>query len=107
MKIVMRKIDSDENGPHDAETAAFIALIQGRVQGVGFRYSCRLEARRLGLNGWVRNTGGGVEVQAEGSRKNLDLFLEWLRRGPPGARVDSVHCKTAVPAGYRNFAIET
>ncbi|MDR1420687.1 MAG: acylphosphatase [Treponema sp.] len=102
----MPEIGLGENGPENTDIAAFTALVEGRVQGVGFRYSCRHEARRLGLNGWVRNTGGGVEVQAEGPRKKLDLFLEWLRVGPPGARVDSVHCKTAVPAGYRNFVIE-
>ncbi|MDR2257894.1 MAG: acylphosphatase [Treponema sp.] len=88
--------------------AAFHALVSGRVQGVGFRYSCYHEARRLGLTGWVRNNmDGGVEVWAEGAKEKLESFLQWLRRGPPGARVDQVRYDTCRPAGtYRDFGIE-
>ncbi|MDR2258701.1 MAG: acylphosphatase [Treponema sp.] len=88
--------------------AAFHALVGGRVQGVGFRYSCCHEARRLGLSGWVRNkTNGDVEVWAEGDKEKLDAFLQWLRQGPPGARVDQVHYDRCRPAGtYRDFRIE-
>ncbi|MDR3160599.1 MAG: acylphosphatase, partial [Spirochaetaceae bacterium] len=71
--------------------AAVYALVEGRVQGVGFRYSAYREAQRLGLTGWVRNTGSGaVEALAEGTSPQLEAFLSWLRRGPPQARVDSV-----------------
>jgi acylphosphatase len=88
--------------------ACFHALVSGRVQGVGFRYTCRHEARRLGLSGWVRNNpGGDVEVWAEGAREKLDPFLDWLRQGPPGARVDQVHYDMCRPTGaYRDFGIE-
>jgi acylphosphatase len=88
--------------------AAFSALVEGRVQGVGFRYTCYAEARRLGISGWVRNTPeGAVEVRAEGNREKLESFLAWLRRGPPGARVDKVSYKQ-VPAGciYRDFSVK-
>jgi acylphosphatase len=88
--------------------ACFHAFISGRVQGVGFRYSCCREARRLGLSGWVRNQfNGDVEVWAEGSREKLDALLSWLRRGPPGARVNAVQYDMCRPTGkYRNFGIE-
>jgi acylphosphatase len=88
--------------------AAFYALVRGRVQGVGFRYSCYHEARRLGLAGWVRNKiDGDVEVWAEGTREKLEAFLQWLRLGPPGARVDQVRYDMCRPTGtYRNFGIE-
>ena len=88
--------------------SAFFARVCGRVQGVGFRYNCCGEARRLGLSGWVRNADGGdVEVWAEGSAEKLDRFLEWLNKGPPGARVNSVHCDRHTPGGtYRSFTIE-
>jgi acylphosphatase len=91
----------------DSPPLAFYALISGRVQGVGFRYSCCHEARRLGLSGWVRNTiNGDVEVWAEGSREKLDALLAWLRQGPPGARVDAVHYDTRRPTGkHRDFGI--
>lgn len=87
--------------------AAFHAAVEGRVQGVGFRYSCRNEGRRLGLTGWVRNeSGGSVEVWAEGAAEKLDRFLQWLNRGPPGARVDSVKVDRQPPSGgYKTFEV--
>ncbi|MEA3349790.1 MAG: acylphosphatase [Chloroflexota bacterium] len=59
------------------------ARVDGRVQGVGFRYFTLENANRLGLTGWVRNRWDGtVEVVAEGSRKSLIALLQKLRRGP-------------------------
>lgn len=67
------------------------AVVYGRVQGVGYRATTIDEARRLGLAGWVRNRRDGtVEVLAEGSEPKLKLLIEYLRRGPWGARVSSV-----------------
>ncbi|MDR1575023.1 MAG: acylphosphatase [Treponema sp.] len=87
--------------------AAFHAQVSGRVQGVGFRYTCYTEARRLGLSGWVRNEyNGDVAVWAEGAGEKLDSLLRWLQRGPPGARVDQVRCEKRLPAGCRAFEIK-
>ena len=87
--------------------AAFQANVSGRVQGVGFRYLCREQARRLGLFGWVRNLpNGDVEVRAEGDCKKLEDMLKWLKRGPPGAWVNSVHHdKHDFSGKYRSFEI--
>lgn len=64
-------------------------LIQGRVQGVGFRWFVHREASELDLRGWVRNTeDGDVEVVASGSAEDLAELRESLRRGPRGSRVD-------------------
>ena len=64
-------------------------LIQGRVQGVGFRWFVQREASELELSGWVRNTeDGDVEVVAAGDPVDLDELCASLRRGPRGARVD-------------------
>jgi acylphosphatase len=83
---------------------AFCALIRGRVQGVGFRYSAIREAERLGVRGWVRNTAeGAVEVWAEGLQKNLDVFSAWLHKGPPLSRVDSIQKDSVEPGGYADF----
>jgi acylphosphatase len=91
----------------EEEMAAFFARVRGRVQGVGFRYSAIQEARRLGIAGWVRNdTGGDVEVWAEGSPEKLTAFLEWLRKGPPYARVEAVDREEKQPKGYREFGVE-
>lgn len=64
-------------------------LIQGRVQGVGFRWFVQREASELDLRGWVRNTeNGDVEVVAAGEPEDLAELRVSLRRGPRGSRVD-------------------
>lgn len=68
---------------------AIHAIVEGEVQGVGFRYSSLREARALGLTGWVRNAeDGSVEVWAEGEESSLDEFSRWLEHGPDYARVE-------------------
>jgi acylphosphatase len=93
--------------PSAPAPAAFFARVRGRVQGVGFRYTCLHEARLRGLSGWVRNTpDGDVEVWAEGPKEKLEIFLRWLRRGPPGARVDAVDYSPEAPSGTcKSFGI--
>jgi acylphosphatase len=62
--------------------------ISGRVQGVGFRWFVREEARRLGLSGWVTNLpDGGVEVEAGGEAASLERLRRALAVGPAGAEV--------------------
>lgn len=87
---------------------AFYARIRGSVQGVGFRYAARQEARRLGLYGWVRNdTAGSVEVLAEGPQGALRAFETWLRRGPPGSVVQGMDKQSRKPTGaFSLFTIE-
>ncbi len=66
-------------------------LVDGQVQGVFFRASTQARALELGLRGHARNLEDGrVEVVAEGDASALDALAEWLRRGPPAARVDRV-----------------
>ena len=67
------------------------ALIQGRVQGVGFRSFVWWRARQLGLSGEVRNRpDGAVEVVAEGPHARLEELLAALREGPRSAIVTQV-----------------
>ena len=66
-------------------------VVRGRVQGVGFRWFVREEARRLNVAGWVRNRADGcVEVAAEGTNDSIDALRRALEEGPPGATVASV-----------------
>jgi len=59
------------------------ALVQGRVQGVGFRYFTRDRARVYGLTGWVRNLpDGNVEFEAQGAGRDVDAFVAEIRKGP-------------------------
>ena len=65
--------------------------ISGRVQGVGFRWFAREEARRLGLSGWVMNLPSGeVEVAAGGEASSLNRLRRALEVGPTGANVSGV-----------------
>ncbi len=67
------------------------AIVYGLVQGVSFRYYTRLEARRLGLTGWVANQSDGtVKVVAEGSDRALGAISRFLVAGPPSAHVEHV-----------------
>ena len=60
----------------------------GRVQGVGFRWFVREQARTLGVSGWVRNEPDGtVRLVAEGAPAALDALEARLREGPPAAVV--------------------
>jgi acylphosphatase len=85
-------------------------LIQGRVQGVGFRWFVQREASELDLRGWVRNTEEGeVEVVASGSAEDLAKLRASLRRGPRGSRVDRLverHLEESEAEGLRSFRIE-
>ena len=74
-----------------ARTVRLEAVVEGRVQGVGFRMFVVDRARDLGLVGWVANEPGGhVRCVAEGPRRSLELLLADLREGPRGARVERV-----------------
>lgn len=67
------------------------AVVEGFVQGVGFRMFVERQAATLGLVGWVRNRwDGSVEVVAEGQRSDLESLLEMLRVGPRSAVVHKV-----------------
>lgn len=67
------------------------AVISGRVQGVGFRYSTQHEASRLQLTGHAKNLSDGtVEVVACGEQAQIDRLLAWLAQGPPMATVTDV-----------------
>ena len=77
--------------PGRPERRRLKAEIFGDVQGVGFRYFAQSQARRLGLDGYVRNRyDGAVEVEAEGDASSLERFLDALRAGPRMARVQDV-----------------
>jgi acylphosphatase len=66
-------------------------VVRGKVQGVGFRWFAREQARRCDLAGWVRNNADGtVEIQVAGDPECVDRFRAAVGVGPPGSRVDEV-----------------
>ena len=63
----------------------------GKVQGVFFRYSAKKKAQELGLLGYAKNMPDGtVEIEAEGEKKNLQIFLQWCKEGSETAEVEKV-----------------
>ncbi|HEX5838936.1 MAG TPA: carbamoyltransferase HypF [Anaerolineales bacterium] len=80
--------------------------IRGIVQGVGFRPFVYNLATRYGLNGWVKNTSAGVEIEVDGEREALDRFLHGLRDEAPAlARIDEFSASFLAPNGFPSFEI--
>jgi acylphosphatase len=66
-------------------------LVEGRVQGVGYREFTRRRALRLGISGWVRNrSDGAVEAVVRGAAADVEALLVEMRKGPRGAAVTSL-----------------
>lgn len=77
------------NGPDlNTKIETYYVHVSGVVQGVGFRHATMRQAHLLGIKGWVANLAdGSVEALLQGPANKIDLMLEWMRRGPPTARV--------------------
>lgn len=88
------------------EQQGFHAIIAGRVQGVWFRNSTKRQALKLGLCGWVKNMADGrVELKAFGTPENLKQLETWLHKGPPLAKVTSVHIEACPFEALKNFVV--
>ena len=89
------------------EEIRLYAVVEGRVQGVGFRYFVEENALSLGLQGWVRNRWEGtVEFTAEGERQSLEKLLAFVRRGPRSSYVSHVRADWLPATGeFRDFRI--
>lgn len=89
------------------EQARLHAVVEGRVQGVNFRYYTVRTARRLGVTGWVANRWDGtVETVAEGPRAALESFLAFLHEGSPAAHVTRVNFRWEQPTGeFTDFTV--
>src|SRR5579859_5943856 len=81
-------------------------LIQGIVQGVGFRPFVYGQALHRGLVGFVLNHSQGVTIEVEGSLETLDSFQQVLcEQAPPLARIDSVTTELISPCYENSFII--
>lgn len=92
-----------------ASLRAVIGRIEGRVQGVGFRWSAKRRADQLGVAGWVRNLpDGSVEVFVQGPPVAVTAMERWLGVGPASARVQAATLHpTAVDQAIRSFLIRS
>lgn len=92
-----------------------LVYVKGEVIGVGFRAWTKIQAKELGLNGWVRNvynrpevfgTGGGVEACIQGEQTKVEEMLLRLQSGSPISRVDDVEVIWQEPKEiYEGFEI--
>jgi acylphosphatase len=74
--------------------------VTGRVQGVGFRAFVATSAGFIGVTGWVRNTGyQTVEAVAEGTRQQVEQFIQVVKTGPSASRVDESRVDEETPSG--------
>lgn len=82
--------------------------IYGNVQGVGFRYFSQMKAVQHEVKGWVRNcSDGSVEMIAEGTQDQLNLFIEEIRRGNPFSKVENIVVNEGSKLdGYKSFKIK-
>lgn len=88
-------------------TVRLHARVEGRVQGVGFRYFVLDNAQPLGITGWVRNRwDGSVEVLAEGTKEVLENLLATIQRGPRRHTTTDVQVEWLDAKGeFRSFRI--
>ncbi len=83
-------------------------VVEGRVQGVGYRYATAAIAARERIAGWVRNRpDGSVEAELEGPDSAVDAVCAWMGAGPPSARVTAARVEELTPTGAGGFEIRS
>ncbi len=94
--------------PENTELVRAHVWVKGRVQNVGFRAHVEFNAYHMGVNGWVRNVGyDTVEAVAEGTREKVDRFIEMMKTGPSGSRVDEANVEWENPSGeFMRFGVK-
>lgn len=72
----------------------YYIVFKGRVQGVGFRWTCQMAAKELGLSGWVRNLmNGDVDCEVQGPPQKVQKFIRELLGSQRWIRIDDYSCK--------------
>lgn len=81
-------------------------VVEGRVQGVGFRYQTAYFALKVGVTGYAKNLwDGDVEVMVCGNDAQLERMDEYLQDGPPSARVDNLSRENVDFKHFKGFDI--
>jgi len=69
-------------------------IVQGIVQGVGYRFFAICEAKKHNIKGYVKNlANGNVEVMAQGEKGMLNEFIKILKIGPASAHITGIDVK--------------
>ncbi len=81
-------------------------VIEGKVQGVGYRYSAKIKAESLSIKGSVKNIRDGtVFLTVEGKKESMENFVRWCHKGPPGAIVRKIQKVQGKTEGFTEFKI--
>ena len=82
-------------------------IVHGRVQGVGFRFSCAEVAYKYGISGIVKNRSDGtVYIEAEGNDENIIMFKSWCKKGPLWAQISELEEEPGSLKDYSTFEIK-
>lgn len=88
-------------------TECYSVRVKGKVQGVGFRFYTQKTAKELGVRGFVKNMpNGSVYIEAEADPDKMEVFINWVNKGPEWARVDSVSLQEKPQEGFVGFMIK-
>jgi acylphosphatase len=88
----------------DDDLTSLRVRVEGFVQAVGYRNFAIEEARKLGLDGWIRNRSDGtVEALVSGPTKTVEAFVAAAMRGPDGSKVANVELHKAEPPAEKGF----
>ena len=92
------------NMADETETSTFRVRVEGFVQAVGYRNFTIDQARKHGIDGWVRNRANGdVEMLVHGEENAVNAFITACTRGPEGSRVASIDLEKAEPPAEKGF----
>lgn len=82
-------------------------LIEGKLQGMNFRYKTQDEAKALELVGFVRNLSDGrIEIEVQGEQPNVDKMLDWCQEEPHSSQIKSILYRYDEPnKGYTDFMV--
>lgn len=84
----------------------FEIKVSGRVQGVGFRYAARNQARSLSLKGWVENRpDGSVCTAIQGEENACRSYIQWCRSGTGFSWVERIEIEEKKPGNFTEFVV--
>ena len=106
-QMFMRDTEKIENPIDDEKAVRKFINVDGRVQGVGFRYFVQMTAREIGITGWVKNnTDGSVSMEIQGTTEMLDKLTEKIKRGNGVSRVEHMNIEDReIEKGANKFVI--
>jgi len=74
-------------------------LIDGRLQGINFRYNTQRQARLLGLGGFVRTLSDGrIEIEVQGQEHQVNQLLVWCQEEPQSSHIRTIMYRYDEPA---------